>query len=382
MNYIMRQLLIFSLLIVQVFDASIAICAQEVADALQHRLLEMLERDQAVRRAPDPEWNEVAAIDHENQQELERIIADYGWPLISEVGELAASAAALTAIHATENSPLQEKALELLREAASKGEASWEHVALLTDKMAVTNGELQTYGTQGLCVEGGRWQPEPVAEPEKLEEQRASIGLPPIELYAQLLEKEFCQEDGEAMRKAAPVHLADAARLMEIRIRLLMLEEADQQVRRRDMSDKEKISSVDLANQAALETIIDEIGWPSASLVGEDAASAAVTIAIHADETPSIQHAALRFLEEHLSSGEVDKEDYAALVDSVAKTEGRPQTYGTQGHCDRETKRFVPYPIADDAEVDARRAEMGLEPIGFTIEMITEFLCKKYDAWE
>jgi hypothetical protein len=50
------------------------------------------------------------------------------------------------------------------------------------------------------------------------------------------------------------------------------------------------------------------------------------------------------------------------LDDRIRVFEGRPQRYGTQFDWD-DAGRLTPLPIEDEAEVDARRARMGLDPL-------------------
>ena len=108
--------------------------------------------------------------------------------------------------------------------------------------------------------------------------------------------------------------------------------------------------------------IVDEFGWPGISLVGEDGEDAAWTIAQHSDLDPDDQ---ARFLEELRGAaerGEASLGNLAYLEDRVAAGKGQPQTYGTQVGCGPDGP--VPAtPIADEAGVEQRRAEAGLEPL-------------------
>ena len=110
---------------------------------------------------------------------LEELLED-GWPTAARVGELAARAAWLVAQHADTQLSVQRRALRLLREAAGRGEAPAQQVAMLADRVAVSEGRHQTYGTQVADVVDGRPVSWPVADPDRLDERRATVGLEPL----------------------------------------------------------------------------------------------------------------------------------------------------------------------------------------------------------
>ncbi|WP_431044020.1 DUF6624 domain-containing protein [Streptomyces sp. P1-3] len=117
-------------------------------------------------------------VDADNTQALQRIINDYGWPGHSLVGEEAANAAWLIAQHAELD--FQLRALDLLRDAVDRGEATTTHLAYLTDRCLMRQDRPQLYGTQYLDTGDGRgmrlWD---VAEPDRLDARRAEVGLGP-----------------------------------------------------------------------------------------------------------------------------------------------------------------------------------------------------------
>ena len=120
-----------------------------------------------------------------------------------------------------------------------------------------------------------------------------------------------------------------------------------------------------------LAEIVDEFGWPGLSLVGKDGEDAAWTIAQHSDLDPEDQ---ARFLEElrgAVEAGEASPGNLAYLEDRVAVAQGLPQTYGTQVGCGADGP--VPAtPIADEAGVEQRRKDAGLDPLAdYLAEMAT-----------
>ncbi|GAA1433271.1 hypothetical protein GCM10009601_55530 [Streptomyces thermospinosisporus] len=79
-----------------------------------------------------------------------------------------------------------------------------------------------------------------------------------------------------------------------------------------------------------LNEITDVYGWPTAELVGEEAARAAWLIAQHADRQLDVQRRALRLLEQAVAEGSARPREPAFLRDRTLVNEGREQIYGTQ----------------------------------------------------
>ncbi|WP_435232146.1 DUF6624 domain-containing protein [Streptomyces althioticus] len=107
--------------------------------------------------------------------------------------------------------------------------------------------------------------------------------------------------------------------------------------------------------------IMDEHGWPTAELVGAEAARAAWLIAQHADRQLDIQRRAVSLLEQAVEAGSASPRDLAFLRDRTLVNEGRKQIYGTQIAGVKDGAP-VPWPCEDPEHVDALRAEVGIEP--------------------
>lgn len=124
---------------------------------------------------------EMEAVHLENAALLERAIdALGGWPVRSKYGDEAAGAAFLIAQHAISCPALQRRALALLLDAVAPGDASVLDTAYLCDRIAVFEGRPQLFGTQFDWDERGLLSPALCAEPQALDERRASVGLPPM----------------------------------------------------------------------------------------------------------------------------------------------------------------------------------------------------------
>jgi hypothetical protein len=161
--------------------------------------------------------------------------------------------------------------------------------------------------------------------------------------------------------------------------RLLDMNNKEQIARRKWLADRDnkeiqaEVERIDAANFAELAAIIDRHGWPGRSLVGGRASGGAWGV---------IQHAPIESIKKYLpvmtqamKSGELDGALVATSVDRVLVADGKPQTYGTQFR--EENGEMVPFPIEDPAGVDARRAEVGLQPLAEYKVLMNQMYKKK-----
>lgn len=110
-----------------------------------------------------------------------------------------------------------------------------------------------------------------------------------------------------------------------------------------------------------LSEIMNEYGWPTADMVGEDAARAAWLIAQHADRQLDVQRRALQLMQQAVSAGAVGPREVAFLRDRTLVNEGRKQVYGTQ-IAGVKGGTPVPWPCEEPERMDELRAEVGIEP--------------------
>jgi hypothetical protein len=122
-----------------------------------------------------------------------------------------------------------------------------------------------------------------------------------------------------------------------------------------------RMEAVHVKNAGVLEAELDS-GWPGIARVGEDGAEAAWRIVQHAIGLPAFQRRCLALIEQAIAQGDAPAYQAAYLTDRIRTFEGRPQLYGTQFDWD-EAGQMSPQPIEDEANVDARRAGVGLPPL-------------------
>ena len=116
------------------------------------------------------------------------------------------------------------------------------------------------------------------------------------------------------------------------------------------------------ANARELELLVDEDGWPSQFESGEDGVLAAFQIAVHAISRPNFLRRCLTLMKSASNRGDIPAWHAATLEDRIRSLEGRPQIYGTQMDWDDDCI-LSPLPIENEAEVDQRRAKVGLPPL-------------------
>lgn len=121
-----------------------------------------------------------------------------------------------------------------------------------------------------------------------------------------------------------------------------------------------RMTNGDKARAARLKEIVTTYGWPGRSLVGYEAAASAYLLTAHAVFDLPFQKMALEQMKK-LRPCEVENTHLASLTDRIRLAEGKKQLYGMM----LETKggTLVPKPIEDEASVDKRRAELGLQPL-------------------
>lgn len=128
----------------------------------------------------------VHAIARENAEWLKGVLLRAGtWPGRSLVGQDGSDAAWLIAQHADHDPAFQRECLELLEEVVARGDASKANLAYLTDRVLLREHGRQRYGTQFTHGAKGP-EPLPLEDPERVDQLRANVGLPPLSEYAKV----------------------------------------------------------------------------------------------------------------------------------------------------------------------------------------------------
>lgn len=140
------------------------------------------------------------AMDAQNTAELKRLMERWGWFNSAKFGVQTESHAWLIVQHADDDPAFQRQVLAIVEPLVQRGEADRKTYAYLFDRVAMSfldpsRSRPQRYGTQGHCVGPGTWEPFPVEDPNRLDERRKAMGLPPEADYIVLFKDRCPQAD-------------------------------------------------------------------------------------------------------------------------------------------------------------------------------------------
>ncbi|MEU8560569.1 DUF6624 domain-containing protein [Streptomyces cyaneofuscatus] len=125
---------------------------------------------------------------------------------------------------------------------------------------------------------------------------------------------------------------------------------------------------VDHANAEILKRITGDHGWPGHRLVGEDGATAAWLLALHADVQPDFQRDASHLMHQAAREGDASLRQWAHLHDRCLLHLGRGQDYGTQYRVG--TTGPEPQPVRDPSSLGERRVAVGLPTAASALETL------------
>lgn len=168
------------------------VCSPEYqASILEQRL----EADQRARERvsgnnAQEAFRHVIGVDADNRLWLMHVLMTCEqWPYRSDVGEQAAKAAWMIALHGDMDPGFQEWAAEFMREAVLRGEAHPRRYAGLVDRVSRNRSEPQEFGTDYEHV-GSELQFRPIRDVESVDQRRRDLGLSPLVC-------ELCRSDAQ-----------------------------------------------------------------------------------------------------------------------------------------------------------------------------------------
>lgn len=118
----------------------------------------------------------------------------------------------------------------------------------------------------------------------------------------------------------------------------------------------------DRRSTAAMEALINRVGWPDRMRFGAVAENDAWLLVQHADIDVPLQKRVLALITPLAKAGRSSPANYAYLTDRVAIADHKPQVFGTQGRCTGEgvTRRWESWPVIDPPGLETRRAGWSL----------------------
>jgi hypothetical protein len=121
------------------------------------------------------------------------------------------------------------------------------------------------------------------------------------------------------------------------------------------------INRQDSANLIKVTGILDEFGWLGPETVGGKANTTLFLVIQHSDQ--KTQEKYLPMMRDAVKNGKAQGSSLALLEDRVALAQGKKQIYGSQIRRNEATGKYHVAPIEDEANVNSRRASVGLEPL-------------------
>jgi hypothetical protein len=181
------------------------ICLSQTNELLSKQIDSMKEIDQywrgMIRRIDNKETDSVTRefankkiqeTDSLNFIKVNKLFDKFGFPGFKEVGKQSSHNFWLLVQHFDKEPNFQEKVLKKMKVEVDSNNTSKSNYAYLVDRVKVNTGQLQIYGTQMvLNKDSTSYEPKPLFEPEKVNERRQSILLPPIENYIEMMNKRY-----------------------------------------------------------------------------------------------------------------------------------------------------------------------------------------------
>ena len=124
------------------------------------------------------------------------------------------------------------------------------------------------------------------------------------------------------------------------------------------------IISNDSINLIKVIKILNQYGWLGSNVIGLNGNQALFLVIQHSNLTTMEKY--LPMMIDALNKGNASSQDCALLQDRIEMLNKRPQIYGTQ--VQMKNGKYEVYKIIDEANVDKRRAEVGLGPLDEYLE--------------
>jgi pimeloyl-ACP methyl ester carboxylesterase len=120
-----------------------------------------------------------------------------------------------------------------------------------------------------------------------------------------------------------------------------------------------------------LKKIIKDYGYPVPELVGKESSHHFFMMIQHSDADVDFQTKMLKTIEKEAIKGNIEKDDYAHLLDRVLLAKGEQQLYGTQVEYDTiNNQKAIPKNLYKPEECNERRAKLGIETLEDYLKLV------------
>lgn len=117
---------------------------------------------------------------------------------------------------------------------------------------------------------------------------------------------------------------------------------------------------IDSTNLCQLEPLLERYGWMGRSMVGDTANSAIFLVIQHSNLETQLKY--LPMLQKSVENGDSRPSNLALMQDRILMRQGKKQIYGSQV-ITNASGGYEFYPIEDEANVNMRRAKIGMSPL-------------------
>jgi hypothetical protein len=312
---------------------------------------------------------------------LKDIIKRYGYPGYDLVGKKSGDHFWLMVQHSDADLAFQKEVLPLMEKQVQHKNAGGSNYAYLVDRILVNKGNKQLYGTQityrsNIC----QAYPKPLQDSLNVNVRRKEVGMEPIEAYLNVSTKVHFEMNKASLEKRGITQptlytvpedissginkrLADSLHTMKLTDQIAANVRSGQYKDWSPEAWQAFKDSVFGSHQKILEGIFNRYGFPGYDLVGKDGSQDFWLMVQHCDKWPAFQERVLTAMKPQVLKGNANPSNYAYLVDRVMLNTNRKQVYGSQVTYNLDSCQALPKSLADSSTVNARRKEMGLEPI-------------------
>ena len=114
-------------------------------------------------------------------------------------------------------------------------------------------------------------------------------------------------------------------------------------------------------NEAKITALLDKYGWPPKAYIGERGNHTIANVIQHSSNSVKMKYVPL--MKQAVKDGQLHPRWLVRTQDRLATSRGELQIYGGQVKYYPELGRIDVWPVYDPANVDKRRAEIGLGPL-------------------
>lgn len=152
----------------------------------------------------------IADFDRQHAQTLKIIIDRFGWPTRELVGLKAVQGAYIAIQHAGHDPYFQSDCLALIKDQVNQGELPGAFLALMTDRVAISRGDPQIFGTQMTMSpdSSGVMQAVPSAiiwKADQLDARRDQLGMPAHSRFIEAIELAYFKSIHQADQRLSSV---------------------------------------------------------------------------------------------------------------------------------------------------------------------------------